>query len=146
LRPEPLIAVGVAYAARGRLDDAVVTLGRAAERFPRSPAPPTALGRIWLDAAMRTGGSDELSRAIEVLETAVANPAASSEAHALLGRARLRAGLVPEAAAALRLATTRFPIAPGAFESLADAEARLGHAPAAQAAATRARQLDAARP
>ena len=50
-RPERLVRVGLAYARQGRTEAAIVTLGRAAERYPDDPAVYTALGRVWLESA-----------------------------------------------------------------------------------------------
>ena len=50
-RAERLVSVGLAYARWGRTDAAVLTLGRAAERYPDEPAVYTALGRVWLETA-----------------------------------------------------------------------------------------------
>ncbi len=54
-RADRVVAVGLAQARAGREDAAVVTLGRAVERFPDAPQVYAALGHVWLTAAQRRG-------------------------------------------------------------------------------------------
>ena len=71
--PERLVNVGIAYAHWGRTDAAVLTLARAADRFPDEPSVRTALGRVWLAEAERDGDPVALEKALEALQ-----PSASS--------------------------------------------------------------------
>jgi tetratricopeptide (TPR) repeat protein len=136
-QPERLIAVGLEYAARGRRDDAVVTLGRAAERYPQTFTAHEALGRVWLDSAERSQDPVALTKALEALQLASADPSATSATHALWGRALLINEDLDGAARALRIAVSRFPVVPEAFRDLASVEARLGNRTAAAAAEDR---------
>jgi tetratricopeptide (TPR) repeat protein len=126
-RAERLVNVGLAYARWGRTDSAILTLGRAAERYPDQPVVFTAIGRVWLDAVEPRNDRAALSKAIEALEPLAADPAASSEALMLYGRALLMADNVRAAERILRQAADRPPVDPVAFRYLADAAERLGH-------------------
>src|SRR5690606_35766377 len=66
-QPGRLVSVGLAYARLGQTDAAVLTLGRAAERFPDSPLVYTALGRVWLTAAEARNDRVALNKALEAL-------------------------------------------------------------------------------
>ena len=131
-RPVRLIGVGLAYARWERTDAAVLTLGRAAERFPEDPAVYTALGRVWLDTAELRNDPVALSKAIEALQTPAASATASAETLTLYGRAMLLSGDAPVAERALLLAAGRTPVEPAAFRYLADAAEQLGHTPIAR--------------
>ena len=126
-RAERLISVGLAYARWGRTDAAILTLGRAAERYPDAPAVYTAIGRVWLDAAEPRNDRVALSKAIEALEPVAAAVTASSEALALYGRAMLLSGDARAAERILLQAAGRPPVDPETFRRLADASQRLGH-------------------
>jgi len=130
-RAERLISVGLAYARWGRTDAAILTLGRAAERYPDQPAVYTAIGRVWLDAAEprndRLADRVALGKAIEALEPIAAAATASSEALALYGRAMLLSGDARAAERILLQAAGRPPVDPETFRRLADASQRLGH-------------------
>ena len=136
-RPERLVGVGLAYARLGRTDAAILTLGRAAERYPDAPAVYTALGRVWLDAAERRNDRVALSKAVEALQPSTAGSAASSEALMLYGRALFLSGQYAAAERALQQAVARRPVEPLAFRYLADSSERVGHAAAAHDALTR---------
>ena len=129
-QPERLVAVGLRYARIGRSEAAVVTLGRAAERFPDHPTVYTALGRVWLDAAEKGDGA-ALAKAIQALEPIAGRSDATGEALALYGRALLLAGNPIRAEEVLKLAVRRQPVEPTAFRDLAAAARLLGHAAAA---------------
>ncbi len=131
-RAERLITVGLAYARWGRTDAAVLTLGRATERFPDEPAIYTALGRVWLEAAELRNDSVALDKAIEALQPRAASAAASGETLTLYGRAMLLSGDASVAERALLLATGKAPVESAAFRYLADAAERLGHIPIAR--------------
>jgi tetratricopeptide (TPR) repeat protein len=133
-RAERLVSVGVAYARLGRPDAAILTLGRAAERFPEDAVVYTALGRIWLEAAETRNDRVALSKAIGALQPTAARPTASSEVLALYGRALFLSGETGGAERTLQEATIRMPVEPLAFRYLAAAADRLGHvAPARDA-------------
>ena len=144
--PERSVQVGLAYARQGRIEGALVTLSRAAERFPDDPAVYTALGRLWLDM-----GSDRVSvrKALEALQPAAERADASSETLALYGRAQYLAGSVAAAERTLQRAVTRMPVDPVAYRYLAEAAARLRHPQVAREAEIRYAALalpDRARP
>jgi tetratricopeptide (TPR) repeat protein len=126
-RAERLVGVGLAYARWGRTDAAILTLGRAAERYPDEPAVYTAIGRVWLDAAEPRNDRVALSKAIEALQPLAAAATASSEALALYGRAMLLSGDARAAERILLQAAGRPPVDPETFRRLADASQRLGH-------------------
>jgi tetratricopeptide (TPR) repeat protein len=126
-RPERLVNVALAYARVGRRDSAVLTLGRAAERYPDSPAVYAALGRVWLDAADPPQDPVAVGKAIEALQPHATRAEASSEMLALYGRALLDSGKAREAERVLQQATRRSPVDPAAFRYLAEAARRLGH-------------------
>jgi tetratricopeptide (TPR) repeat protein len=126
-KAERLISVGLAYARLGRTDAAILTLGRAAERFPEAPTVYTALGRVWLESAELRNDDVALSKALEALEPAAGRATASSETLALYGRALFVSGKVVEAERVLQQAVTRLPLDPRALAHLSSAAERLGH-------------------
>lgn len=136
-RAERLISVGLAYARWGRTDAAILTLGRAAERYPDEPAVYTALGRVWLEAAELRNDRVALSKAIEALQPTAASATASGETLMLYGRAMLRSGDARAAERILLQAVGKPPVEPAAFRYLADAAERLGHLPVARDALLR---------
>jgi tetratricopeptide (TPR) repeat protein len=138
-RPERLVSVGLAYSRLGRHETAVLTLGRAAERYPDSPLVATALGRVWLAMAESGTGIDAVavSKATAALRGIAARPDASGDALTLYGRALYLAGNATAAEQALQQAITRLPVEPVAFRYLADAAIRLGHAAIAEDAERR---------
>lgn len=133
-RPERIVRVALAYARRGRLEAALVTLGRAADRYPDDPLVYTALGRLWLDAGSDRGS---VTKALEALQPAAERPDAGSDTLALYGRALLLSGNVQAAERILQRATTRLPVDPAAYRDLRDAARRLRHAEIAAAADAR---------
>lgn len=141
-RPERVVDVALTLARTGQREAAVLTLGRAIERHPQSPALFAALGRVWLDAA---AAEDEdpaaLGKAIAALRPQARRPDATSEVLALLGEAQLRAGTVADAERTLQQAVTRQPVAAIAYRLLAEAARRQGHAPAAREAEQRYSRL-----
>jgi tetratricopeptide (TPR) repeat protein len=138
-RAERLVSVGLAYTRLERHETALVTLGRAAERYPGSPLVHTALGRAWL--AMAESGTDvdsvALGKAVSALGDVANWPGATSETLTLYGRALLMSGNPRGAEQALQQAVTRLPLEPVAFKYLADAATRLGHASIARDAEDR---------
>lgn len=126
-RPERAVALGLAYARAGRTNQAVLTLGSAAERFPDAPQVYVALGRVWLEVAAARNDRIALSKAIEALEGALTTADPTSETLALFGRALYESGDIDTAEQTLLDAASRMPVAPMAFVYLADAAERLGH-------------------
>ncbi|MGD9902305.1 MAG: tetratricopeptide repeat protein [Vicinamibacterales bacterium] len=124
-RPERAIAVGAAYARQGRHDAAVVALGRAAERFPRSSAVFGAVGALWLRAA-DGGDAVALDKALAALTRAATLEEPSAETLTLLGRARALAGDLSGAESDLRRAAERLPVPPEALARLGDVLERRG--------------------
>jgi tetratricopeptide (TPR) repeat protein len=135
-RPERLVNVGLAYARAGRLEEAVLTLRRAAERHPGSPVVYGALGRVWLAAAEDRHDRAALDHALSAFRIAAADAGASSEVLALYGHALLVARQARAAEQVLRRATARRPVDPAAFRYLSEAAQRIGH----RAIARRAQQ------
>jgi tetratricopeptide (TPR) repeat protein len=126
-RVERLIDLGLTYARGGRTDAAVLTLGRAAERFPDAPAVYTALGRVWLEATDPQDSRVALSKAIEALQLHATSAGASSETLMLYGRAMLRSGDAPVAERVLLQAAAQTPVERSTFLDLADAAEQLEH-------------------
>lgn len=128
-RPERLVSVGLAYARLGRLETAILTLGRALDRFPDSTQVRAALGYAWLEMAESGTGVDTvaLGRARAALEDLAGRPDATSDTLTHYGRALLLAGNAVAAEPVLREASSRFPVEPTAFRYLADAARRLRH-------------------
>jgi tetratricopeptide (TPR) repeat protein len=120
------VTLGLAYARAGQTDQAVITLGRAAERYPEHPYAYVALGRVWLEIAQARGDRIALSKAIEALEGAVGSDD-SSEALTLFGRALLMASDAETAERMLQDATQKKPVEPLAYYYLSDAAERRGH-------------------
>jgi tetratricopeptide (TPR) repeat protein len=125
-RPERLIALGLAQARAGRDEAAVITLGRAVERFPDAAPVYAALGHVWLTSAQRRGDRVALRKAIEALTQAAGHADAAGETFAELGRARMLAGDLAAAERALRQAVARLPVPADAYLHLADVTARDG--------------------
>lgn len=136
-RADRLVGVGLAYARWGRTDAAILTLGRAAERFTDEPAVYTALGRVWLQAAEPRNDRVALGKALEALQPVATAAGATSTALMLYGRALFMAGDHAAAERLLLQATARGPVEPAAFRYLADVAERLGHIAEAQDALRR---------
>jgi tetratricopeptide (TPR) repeat protein len=124
--PSREVALGLAYAAAGQEDRAVLTLGRAAERHPDHPYTYVALGRVWLERAQARHDRVDLSKAIGALQGAIGTDD-SSEALMLFGRALLMSSDDELAERMLQQATEKVPADPAAFFYLAEAAERLGH-------------------
>lgn len=136
-RPERLIDVGLAYARWGWTDTAVLTLGRAADRYPGRDDVYVALGRVWLDMAESSGDEGALSKAFDALRSRARAENASNEALTLFGRALFLSGDIAGAERTLLRAAAMTPLDPITLRYLAEAAERLGHS--AQARAARAR-------
>ena len=124
--PSREVTLGLAYARGGQSERAVLTLGRAAERYPDYPYAYVALGRVWLEIAQARNDRVALSKALGALEGAVGSDD-SSEALMLFGRALLITSDEETAERMLQDATARRPVEPLAFYYLAEASERLGH-------------------
>jgi tetratricopeptide (TPR) repeat protein len=125
-RADRIIAVGLAQARAGRDDSAVITLGRAVERFPDAPQVYAAIGHVWLADAQRRGERVALNKAIEALGHAAGRADATSETYAELGRALMLAGDRAAAERALRQAVAKLPVPADAYLHLADVTAHDG--------------------
>jgi predicted Zn-dependent protease len=125
------IALGQGYADAGQHDRAILTLVRAAERYPDEPYAYTALGRAWLEIARTHGDRVALTKATGALQQAIASDQ-GSEALTLFGRAQLLSGDVVGAERTLEDASRQEPADPLAFYHLAEAAERLGHYAAAR--------------
>ena len=125
-RADRVVAVGLAQARAGREDAAIVTLGRAVERFPDAPQVYAALGHVWLTTAQRRGDQVALSKAVQALRQAANRSDATSETFTELGRAWTLAGDLRAAERALQQAVAKLPVAPEAYLHLADLTARDG--------------------
>ena len=134
---DDLIAVGLEYARGGRTDTAILTLGRAAERFSDNAAVYTALGRVWLAAAEQRNDRVALGKALEALQPRAVAPGATSETLTLYGRAIFLSGNAAAAERLLTEATAQAHVDPMAFRYLADAAERAGHAATARDALLR---------
>lgn len=128
-----LIALALAYARHGRSDAAILTLRNAMEKFPEVPAVRVALGRVWLQIADANEDASALRKAVEALQPAASRANATSETLTLFGRVLMMSGNTAEAERAFQQATTKLPVATGAFRGLADAASRLGHTDLARA-------------
>jgi superkiller protein 3 len=145
-RAQWLINVALAYARSNRTDAAILTLGRAAERFPDEPAVYAAIGRVWLDVAELRNDRVALSKAIEALAPLAASTTASADVLTLYGRALLLSGNIRAAEMVLLQAVDRPPLDPATFRHLADASRRLGHVAVANGALLRYAVLTDASP
>jgi tetratricopeptide (TPR) repeat protein len=125
-RSDRMVALGLAQARAGRDDAAVITLGRAVERFPDAPHVYAALGHVWLTEAQRRGDRVALNKAIEALQHAAGRSDTSSETYAELGRAWMLVGDRLAAERALRQAVAKLPVPPDAYLQLADVTGRDG--------------------
>jgi tetratricopeptide (TPR) repeat protein len=125
-KADRVVAVGLAQARAGRDDAAIVTLGRAVDRFPDAPQVHAALGHVWLMSAQRRGDRVALNKAVEALGQAARRSDATSDTFAELGRAYLLAGERLAAERALRQAVAKLPVPPDAYLHLADVTARDG--------------------
>jgi tetratricopeptide (TPR) repeat protein len=136
-RPARLVALGRAYADAGRHEAAVLTLGRAVERFPDSSEAYAALGRVWLEAAEQRRDTVALKKSVEALSTATSHSDATSDAFTDLGRAFALAGDPASAERAFRQALDQFPVQPEAYLQLASLAARTGQIQEGQSALAR---------
>ena len=121
------LALGLAHADAGRPDLAVITLGRAAERHPDNMAIVTALAAVWLQQAEVHDDRVALAKALEATATIVSHGVPTSQDLLLRGRALAASGDSDGAVRVLRDAAVRIPVAPTAFEQLANCTARLGN-------------------
>ncbi len=124
--PSREVALGLEYARTGQPELAVLTLGRATERFPEYPYAYVALGRVWLEIAQARNDRVALSKALGALEGAAGRDD-GSEALTLFGRALLMTPDLETAERILQEATQKMPADRLAFYYLADAAERQGH-------------------
>ena len=138
--PARHIARALAHAHAGRSEMAVLALSEASEQHPDDPALSIALGQVWLAAADGTGDQVALGNALAALRSV---PVSSATSHALtlLSRALRLNGNTDEARQMLRLAVSRYPIAPAALLQLASLEADAGNQDAASRLTRRYRLL-----
>jgi tetratricopeptide (TPR) repeat protein len=120
------ITLGLAYAKAGQHERAVMTLGRAAERYPDQPYAYVALGRVWLEIAQARRDRVALNKALEALQGSAGRDE-SSEAMTLFGRALLLNSDPVSAERMLQNATRRLPVDPLAYFYLAEAAERQAH-------------------
>ncbi len=120
-RADRLVAVGLAQARAGREDAAVVTLGRAVERFPDAPQVYAALGHVWLTEAAAPRRS---RRAQQGDRSAAACGRAERMRRATPTRSSGARGCSPAigqaAERALRQAVAKLPVPPDAYLRLAE--------------------------
>ena len=135
--PARQVDVALALARSGQREAAVVTLSRAAEKYPDSPVLLAALGRVWLETAIGDEDPIALRKAIAALQPLARRPDATSEVLALLGKAMLMEGKVVDAERMLQQAVTRQPVVAIAYRHLAEAARRRGHPDAARDAEMR---------
>ncbi len=119
--PRRHIARALAHARAGRSQLALLALREASERHPDRPEVFAALGQVWLETAERGGDGVALGQALAALRSIPAS-SATSQALTLLGRALHLNGDTDEARRILRLALSRYPIAPAALLQLATLE------------------------
>jgi tetratricopeptide (TPR) repeat protein len=127
------VALGLTYARAGQPQRAILTLSRAAERYPNYRYTYVALGRVWLENAQAGNDRIALSKALGALEQAMGTED-GSEVMVLFGRALLMAADNESAERMLDDASTKEPVDPQAFYYLAEASERLGHYQAARQA------------
>ena len=125
-QPERLVAVGLTQARAGRDDAAVMTLGRALERFPDASEVYAALGHVWLVQAQRRGDRVALTKALEALNHAASRTDVSGETYAELAHASVLTGDRTGAERALRQAVSKLPVPPEAYLQLAELTGRDG--------------------
>jgi tetratricopeptide (TPR) repeat protein len=126
-KPERLIALGRAHLRAGQRELAVMTLGRAAERFKDYPGVYAALGQVWLEAAEERGDPSDVRKALEALAPVATQPTSSSETLGMYGRALMLANRAAEAEAAFRQASERLPTDPHVLPHFAAVAQRLGN-------------------
>jgi tetratricopeptide (TPR) repeat protein len=124
--PSREVNLGLTYARAGQQQRAILTLSRAADRYPSYRYTYVALGRVWLENAQSASDRVALSKALGALEQAMGSEN-SSEAMVLFGRALLMTSNNDSAEHMLEDATTKEPVDPQAYYFLADASERLGH-------------------
>jgi tetratricopeptide (TPR) repeat protein len=121
-----LVAVGLAQSRAGRIEAAILTLGRAIDRFPDAPNGYAALGHIWLTTALTRGDRIALNKAVEALRQAAAKPGATSETLTELGRAWMLSGENSAAERVFRQALSRLPVPAEAYLHFATVTQRGG--------------------
>jgi tetratricopeptide (TPR) repeat protein len=121
-----LVAVGLAQSRAGRLEAAILTLGRAIDRFPDAPNGYAALGHIWLTTALSRGDRVALNKAVEALRQAASKRGVTSETLTELGRAWMLSGEYPAAERVFRQALAQLPVPAEAYLHFATVTQRGG--------------------
>ncbi|MGH9384714.1 MAG: tetratricopeptide repeat protein [Vicinamibacterales bacterium] len=124
--PDRLVAVGLAQSRAGRSEAALLTLGRAIDRFPEAPNGYAALGHIWLTTALTSGDRIALKKAVEALRRAAGKQGVTSETTAELGRAWMLSGDYQAAERVYRQALARLPVPADAYLHFATVTQRGG--------------------
>jgi len=126
-RLDRLIELALANARSGRFESAILTLRRATDRYPESPALYRAVARVWLDFAEDGGDAGAVTKAQDALKVASAYDDGSSEVLLLRGRAQLLSSDPAGAERSLQAAAATLPVDPSVFQYLTRAATRLGH-------------------
>lgn len=124
-RADRHLALGRAYARVGRTDQAVETLSRATEQFPRNPQVFIALSHVWLEHAIATGDPVAIQKGLEAARQAGSSGTQDSSIQMLTGQAWLRANEPRRAMRLFEQATSELPVDPAAYTHLADAAEQL---------------------
>jgi tetratricopeptide (TPR) repeat protein len=123
-----LVAIALAEARHGEFDDATATLTSAAAQSPQDATVQLALGRVYLAQAERRLDRTAIRNATVAVGKALGSAGKTSEGLALFGRALYLSGDDEGAERLLREAIATSPIDLEAFDYLADACERRGHA------------------
>jgi tetratricopeptide (TPR) repeat protein len=124
-RADRHLALGRAYARVGRTDQAVETLSRATEQFPRNPQVFVALSHVWLEHAITTGDPVAIQKGLEAARQAGPTGTQDRSIQMLAGLAWLRANEPRRAMRLFEQATSELPVDPAAYTHLADAAEQL---------------------
>lgn len=124
--PDRLVAVGLAQSRAGRAEAAILTLGRAIDRFPDAPNGYAALGHIWLTTALTRGDRIALTKAVVALRQASGKPGVTSDTLSELGRAWMLSGDFTAAERVFRQALGRLPVPADAYQHFATVTQRSG--------------------
>lgn len=119
------IAVALAAAQQGKVDNAIAALTDTATRDPNDSQVQLALGRVYLARAERTLDRRTLTLALGALERALSRTTRRGEGLALQGRALYLSGDYNNALRVLQAAVATSPTIIEAFGYLADASERL---------------------
>lgn len=126
------VAIAMAAERRGQYDTALAALGDVSAAGHDTPQVALARARILLNRTERTFDPQWARQAQVLLEQALTGGGRHSETLALLGRAQFLSGDPAASERSLTEATAVSPVAPEAFEYLADTAERLTHIAAAR--------------